>query len=131
MLIIKHAVELVATDLASAIGAPEDYNKNLEKGRFPDNTDITIPSDKRQSSAPIEDKMDNINLSEKKPAHVAPDHFPESDQYMPIKCLNQFSSDWKFKARVVKKPPLRNYKNARGEGKIMSIDLIDREGTMI
>jgi hypothetical protein len=88
VLIIKHAVELVATDLTAAIGAPEDYNKNLEKGRFPDNTDITIPSDKRQSSAPIEVKMDNINLSEKKPAHVAPDHFPESDQYMPIKCLN-------------------------------------------
>lgn len=40
-------------------------------------------------------------------------------------------TDWKFKARVVKKPPLREYKNARGAGKIMNIDLIDREGTMI
>jgi replication factor A1 len=50
---------------------------------------------------------------------------------MPIKALNQFSTDWKFKARVVKKPPLREYKNDRGHGKIMNLDLIDREGTMI
>jgi len=50
---------------------------------------------------------------------------------MPIKALNQFSSDWRFKARVLKKPPLREYKNAKGNGKIMSLDLIDREGTMI
>jgi len=33
------------------------------------------------------------------------------DQYMPIKALNQFSMDFRFKARVVKKYPLRNYKN--------------------
>lgn len=33
--------------------------------------------------------------------------------------------------RVVKKPPLREYKNDRGQGKIMGLDLIDREGTLI
>ena len=27
------------------IGSPEDYNKNVEKGHFPPNTDLTIPSD--------------------------------------------------------------------------------------
>ena len=50
---------------------------------------------------------------------------------MPIKALNQFSTDFRFKARVVKKPPLRFYKNDKGEGKIMSLDLMDREGTLI
>lgn len=50
---------------------------------------------------------------------------------MPIKALNQFATDWRIKARVVKKPPLREYKNARGNGKIMNIDVIDKEGTMI
>ena len=31
----------------------------------------------------------------------------------------------------MKKGELRTWKNARGEGTIMSIDLVDREGTMI
>lgn len=51
--------------------------------------------------------------------------------YMPISALNSYCSDWIFKARVLKKPPVRNYKNQRGEGQILNIDLIDRDGTMI
>ena len=50
---------------------------------------------------------------------------------MPVKALNQFNKDWCIKVRVLKKNPLRTYKNARGEGCILSFDLIDREGTMI
>ena len=32
---------------------------------------------------------------------------------------------------MVKKGDIRNWKNARGEGKLINIDLVDREGTMI
>jgi replication factor A1 len=54
-----------------------------------------------------------------------------NDGYMPIKCLNLFSQDWRLKARVTKKYPMRNWKNNKGEGKILSIDILDFEGTMI
>ena len=50
--------------------------------------------------------------------------------YMPIAALNQFCTDFTIKARIVKKS-LRYWKNAKGEGDILSLDLIDREGTMI
>lgn len=50
---------------------------------------------------------------------------------MPIKALNQFSTDWVIKARVVKKGEVRTWKNARGEGQLVSMDLVDREGTLI
>lgn len=50
---------------------------------------------------------------------------------MPIKALNQFSQDWVIKARVVKKGDMRNWRNSRGEGRLFSIDLIDRDGTLI
>jgi len=50
---------------------------------------------------------------------------------MPIKALNQFNSDWCIKARILKKADMRTYKNAKGEGFIQSLDLIDKEGTMI
>lgn len=54
-----------------------------------------------------------------------------SENYMPIKALNQFSTDWVIKARVVKKGEVRTWKNARGEGQLVSMDLVDREGTLI
>ena len=50
---------------------------------------------------------------------------------MPIKALNQFCSDWCIKARITKKNDMRNWKNARGEGHLITINLIDREGTQI
>ena len=50
---------------------------------------------------------------------------------MPIKALNQFSQDWVIKARVVKKGDMRTWRNSRGEGRLFSIDLIDRDGTLI
>ena len=50
---------------------------------------------------------------------------------MPIKALNQFNTEWIIRARILKKAELRQYKNARGEGVILSLDLIDAEGTMI
>ena len=55
----------------------------------------------------------------------------ESCYYMPVAALNQFNKDWCIKVRVVKKNELRTYKNARGEGCILSFDLIDADGTMI
>ena len=50
---------------------------------------------------------------------------------MPIKCLNVLTNDWCIKARVFKKSVLRTYKNAKGEGHILTLDLIDKEGTII
>jgi hypothetical protein len=62
---MKVASDLVTGGLQSAIGDPQDYNKNLESKRFPDNIDITVP-ERKSSGSHIEDKLDNINLSEKK-----------------------------------------------------------------
>ena len=50
---------------------------------------------------------------------------------MPIKALNQFSVDWVIKARVVKKSEIKNWKNARGEGQLINIDLLDRGGSLV
>ena len=54
-----------------------------------------------------------------------------ANAYMPIKALNQFSTDWIIKARIVKKGQMRTWKNDRSEGTLMTVDLIDREGTLI
>lgn len=54
-----------------------------------------------------------------------------SEMYTPIRCLNNFSTDWKIRARVTKKGDKREWRNAKGEGVLMGVDLIDKEGTQI
>lgn len=52
-------------------------------------------------------------------------------EYMPIKHLNQFTTDWVIKARIIKKAQIREWKNARSSGKLLNFDLVDLEGTQI
>lgn len=52
-------------------------------------------------------------------------------QYTPIKSLNTFLFDWKIKARVTKKFDLKTWKNAKSEGHVMNVELIDNQGTQI
>ena len=52
--------------------------------------------------------------------------------YIPIKKLNpSMKWDWRIKARVTKKGEKRNWKNERGEGYLMNIELIDEDGAQI
>jgi len=44
VLILKQAPELIASGLDQAIGAPEDYNKNLDNNRFPTDVDVSVPA---------------------------------------------------------------------------------------
>jgi replication factor A1 len=53
------------------------------------------------------------------------------EMYTPIRVLNQFSTDWKIRARVTKKGEEKQWRNNKGEGVLMNIDLIDKEGTQI
>jgi len=51
--------------------------------------------------------------------------------YTPIKTLNTFTFDWKIKARVTKKHQKRPWKNAKSEGYVFNIELMDSDGTQI
>ena len=50
---------------------------------------------------------------------------PSQRNIFPINSLNPYQSRWTIRARVTAKPPMRTYSNSRGEGKIMSVDLLD------
>ena len=130
---MQTAPDLVAGHLKQVIGSPEEYSKNFQKNYFPTDNDITIPCGKRQSDIDLQGALDEMDLSQGNghPNQNRVKVADTGDQYMPIGALNQFSQEFRFKARVVKKPPLRQYTNQKGSGQIMGIDLIDREGTMI
>jgi hypothetical protein len=50
--------------------------------------------------------------------------------YTPIKVLNTYTHDWKIKVRVLKKSK-RSWSNMKGSGLVMTVDLVDSEGTQI
>jgi replication factor A1 len=45
--------------------------------------------------------------------------------------LNTFTQDWSLKAQVVKKYDFKHYKNARGEGHFLKIELMDESNCQI
>jgi len=45
-----------------------------------------------------------------------------------ITTLNPYQNKWSIKARVTNKSGIRTYSNAKGEGKLFSIELIDKSG---
>lgn len=55
----------------------------------------------------------------------------DADMYMPVKALNQFSTDWRIKVRVTKKYEVKRWQNQRGEGYLQTVDLVDVHGTQI
>lgn len=82
------------------------------------------------------------------PAAAAPPQQPQYNQYnnqqqqqqqrsawpsefMPIAMLNPYQNTWTIKARVVSKAPIKRWSNARGDGKLFSMELVDQAGTAI
>lgn len=45
--------------------------------------------------------------------------------YTPIKSLNNYNHDWRIKARVTKKHEKRSWRNAKSEGWVLNIELMD------
>ena len=52
-----------------------------------------------------------------------------NEYYTPIKALSTFIYDWRIKARLMKKGPRKEWKNARSEGYFKNIELMDSHGT--
>ena len=77
---------------------------------------ITKPAQAAKSSGGFVQIMDNI----------------EGEKgYTPIAALSTMNNDWIIKARVTKKGQPRHWKNFRGEGDLLNIELKDEFGDMI
>ncbi len=147
VLVLKTAPSVSGNHVTTLIGAPKDYNSNKESGQFAEHYDLRIPQDPEgKDSLSKEDlvgALDNVQLEQngKDNSHKkyersdnlvkAGGMSPSDDMYMPVKALNQFTNDWCIKARITKKNDVRSWKNQRGEGHLLNIDLIDKEGTRI
>lgn len=131
-MVLKSKPKVFGRQVKTLIGQPRDYNTNLKEGCFPDSYDLRVPGTQR----PVENmeverenddgaKFASPNAAEEsKNKHsidevmrsATPATAKPASAYMPVKALNQFSQDWTIKARVVKKAPVRSWKNANKAG---------------
>jgi replication factor A1 len=62
---------------------------------------------------------------------VVRDPTGSSAGYLPISALNPYANKWTIKARITSKSELRRWANAKGEGTLFSVDLLDSQGSEI
>jgi hypothetical protein len=48
---------------------------------------------------------------------------------MPVSCINTFTQDWAIKVKIIKKYALKEWKNMKGAGTLLTVDLMDRTQT--
>ncbi|KAI3885905.1 hypothetical protein MKX03_002992, partial [Papaver bracteatum] len=58
-------------------------------------------------------------------------HEQHQKRVHPLVSLNPYQGNWTIKVRLTSKGNLRTYKNARGEGCVFNVELIDQDGTQI
>ena len=145
-MILRHAPTIYGKDIEKVIGAPQDYNTNKQNEEFPDSYDLKLPrsgddegNDRMEEeteqpmTTPAKQFIEEVKNEEPREEimiSAAKSERPAAD-YMPIKALNQFTGDWRIKARVLKKSPIKNWSNSKGTGSLINFDLIDKDGTMI
>lgn len=56
---------------------------------------------------------------------------PGGTHITPIANMNMYNSRWTIRARVTNKSDIRTWSNAKGEGSLFSVDLLDSSGTDI
>eukprot|EP00039_Didymoeca_costata_P007560 m.101215 g.101215 ORF g.101215 m.101215 type:complete len:689 (+) comp13736_c2_seq1:56-2122(+) len=76
--------------------------------------------DVKPASNPYMNRNSTVN-------NVAPRGGQSLDNYQPIQSVNPYTTRWTIRARVTNKRE-KTYSNARGDGKLFSVDLLDDSG---
>lgn len=145
IIIIK--LEVVGTGDA-IVGSPVDWQTNDGAQKFLDGgaapaTAAAAPSPAPGAPAPMDVSPAPPKAMDASPAPKAEAPMPnygmmgnsapvarmDSDiKVVPIASLNPYQNRWTIKARVTSKGSIRRWSNARGEGHLFSVDLLDAHG---
>lgn len=156
VIIPSNDFEIISNDIEESIGKPKDYKEDSEDDlmdiefEIPYKTEEKEETIKTEKPQPKEESIEGSDesdvemkeSSEKKQElekEVPPSPSPvkynpaddEDDIYTPIKALSPMNSDWIIKARVSRKYPVKEWSNAKGQGKLLNFELVDKYGTQI
>lgn len=107
----------------------ENINETNEPQAKVETTKLTIPEKKQEAKVPAPEPKEEKKYKSKGFVSIASSEPVE--EYTPIAALNPMSSNWMIKARVTKKGVPRHWKNFRGEGELLNIELVDENGDQI
>lgn len=54
-----------------------------------------------------------------------------ADVYTPVRSLSTMNQDWMIKVRLIKKRPVKEWNNARGSGRLQTVEFMDHMEGMI
>ncbi|KAH8354298.1 hypothetical protein KR084_006171 [Drosophila pseudotakahashii] len=103
-------------DVKAKIGEPVTYENAAKQDLAPKAAAPSKPVAKRE---PAHNNNNN---------NVAMNASINSGMTHPISSLSPYQNKWVIKARVTSKSAIRTWSNARGEGKLFSMDLMDESG---
>lgn len=95
-----------------------EANKQKANASFEPQKSVLNPSSSSNALPP---------LRTQKPTQSANESFDQRAT-IPISGLSPYQNKWVIKARVTAKPAIRHWSNAKGEGKLFSMDLMDESG---
>ncbi|KAF4615161.1 hypothetical protein D9613_003179 [Agrocybe pediades] len=111
--------------------APEKIGEPLLIGPSSEQTNdsaINTPAAASTSAAPITNKQPANNVGSSAPPPQAPAKSSRHGNIYPIEGLSPYQNNWTIKARVTQKSDIKTWSNARGEGKLFNVTLMDDTG---
>ncbi|XP_023207825.1 replication protein A 70 kDa DNA-binding subunit [Xiphophorus maculatus] len=114
-------------DASDKIGDPIPYSDGQSKGPQPAPVPESRPPLQPQNRNEGVDTNLKRNFAKKIPSAL-PDTPGGSSKIVPIASLNPYQSKWTIRGRVTNKSSVRTWSNARGEGKLFSMEIVDESG---
>ncbi|KAF9566321.1 replication factor-a protein [Agrocybe pediades] len=111
--------------------APEKIGEPVLIGPSSEQTNdsaINTPAAASTSAAPITNKQPANNVGSSAPPPQAPAKSSRHGNIYPIEGLSPYQNNWTIKARVTQKSDIKTWSNARGEGKLFNVTLMDDTG---
>lgn len=111
----------VATNQVSAPEPVQPYNNFAAQQPQSVNIGSNIASFQQNFNNPFSNSFSNSNPAANNPINTG-------ENITNIDSLNPFQNNWRLKAVVSFKSPIKQYKNAKNEGKLFSVHFLDQTG---
>mmetsp|Transcript_27892 Transcript_27892/g.39242 ORF Transcript_27892/g.39242 Transcript_27892/m.39242 type:complete len:642 (-) Transcript_27892:59-1984(-) len=109
--------------------APDNAQSSVSKPQAPTSRGNSNPYGGGQSNYGNQNKNQNQNRYSGSSAPIVPSSsVGGGPPITPISQLNMYQNRWTIKARVTSKSDIRTWSNARGEGSLFSLELLDSSG---
>ncbi|XP_038159321.1 replication protein A 70 kDa DNA-binding subunit [Cyprinodon tularosa] len=132
VIILEIQVLKPAEEVGGKIGDPTPYSDGQSKGQQPAPAPAPAPVPETRQPLQQQNRNEvNRNLNRdfmKKVPSALPDTPGGGSKVVPIASLNPYQSKWTIRARVTNKSSIRTWSNARGEGKLFSMEMVDESG---